>query len=162
MVMVASDNTTTVAYIRKQGGTRSPELLALTQKFFTWLEQHAITVTCRYIPGRLNVLADSLSRDGQILATEWSLHPEVVKQLWMFWDKPMIDMFATRYNHKLPMYVSPIPDQQAVAVDALSMDWTNLYVYMFPPTAVLGKVLEKMRLEHCTVILIAPAWPRQR
>jgi hypothetical protein len=41
-VMVASDNTTTVAYIRKQGGTRSSSLLALTQEFFAWLECHQI------------------------------------------------------------------------------------------------------------------------
>jgi hypothetical protein len=161
-VMVASDNTTTVAYIRRQGGTRSSSLLALTQEFFAWLEIHQITISCRHVPGSLNVLADSLSRAGEIIATEWSIHPGILDWLWTSWEKPQLDMFATRANFKLPLYVSPIPDPGAVAVDALSMDWTNLYMYMFPPTAILSKVLTKLQTVPCSVVLIAPAWPRQR
>ena len=33
--------------------------------------------------------------------------------------RPLIDLFATQFNHKLPLYMSPIPDPRAVAVDAL-------------------------------------------
>ena len=32
----------------------------------------------------------------------------------------MIDAFATSLNHQLPLYYSPVPDQHAVAVYAMS------------------------------------------
>jgi hypothetical protein len=161
-VMVASDNTMTVAYIRKQGGTRSPELLVVTQQLYKWLSSHQITIKCHHIPGKLNILADSLSREGEIIPTEWSIHPQVLQVLWTVLDRPLIGMMATRYNRKMEVYVSPIPDVQAYAVDAISLDWKNMYMYLFPPTAMVSKVLEKARGESCTMVLIAPAWPRQR
>ena len=47
-----------------------------------------------------------------------------------------MDLFATRLNTKLPLYVSPIPDPQAWAVDALNIPWENLVAYAYPPTIV--------------------------
>ena len=54
-----------------------------------------------------------------------------------------VDLFATRFNNKLPQFVSPVPDFQAWAVDALSLSWEGLDPYAFPPAAILGKVVEK-------------------
>ena len=34
-----------------------------------------------------------------------------------------IDLFAMRFNNKLPLFVSPVPDPLATAVDALSQPW---------------------------------------
>ena len=34
-----------------------------------------------------------------------------------------IDLFAMRFNNKLPLFVSPVPDPLATAVDTLSMPW---------------------------------------
>lgn len=42
--------------------------------------QYNITLLVRHIPGRLNVLADGLSRRHQIIGTEWCLHPSVVRK----------------------------------------------------------------------------------
>ena len=61
-VMIVTDNSTVVAYIRRQGGTRSKTLLNLTQQIFKWAVAHKIDLQCRHIPGKLNVFADSLSR----------------------------------------------------------------------------------------------------
>ena len=47
-----------------------PGLMEVTQDLFNWLEEHQIILRCKHIPGHLHILADSLSRDGQILATE--------------------------------------------------------------------------------------------
>ena len=162
VVMVATDNTTAVAYIRRQGGTRSSSLLKLTQELFAWTEEHSITLVARHIAGRLNVLADGLSRGGQILSTEWSIHHTVLEYLWLRWEKPMVDLFATRHNNKLPIFVSPVSDDRAWAVDALSISWDGLQIYAFPPTAILTKVLMKLRDHECDMILIAPNWPKQR
>ncbi len=159
-VMVATDNATALAYIKKQGGTKSPTMLRVAQEFYDWLETTTIELRCRHIKGHLNVRADALSRRAKIPTTEWSLHPAIVKGLWRVWDTPMIDMFATSVNAKLPLYVSPMLDPGAIAVDALSIPWTG-HLYMFPPAILLSKVLTKLQQEQCTVILIAPAWPTQ-
>ena len=61
---------------------------------------------------------------------------------------------------QLPQFVSPVPDPQAWAVDALSLSWENLDPYAFPPAAILGKVVEKLQDYPCNrIILIAPGWP---
>ena len=62
--------------------------------------------TARHIPGRLNVVADKLSRLGQTIQTEWSLLPEVFQTICSKWHQPQIDLFATRFNNKLPLYVT--------------------------------------------------------
>ena len=73
----------------------------------------------------------------------------------------MIDLFATKFSKRLPLYVSPVPDPEAWAVDALSFSWTNLQGYAFPPFPILGKVLRKAREDSASLILVAPHWPAQ-
>ena len=43
----------------------------------------------------------------------------------------MVDLFATHLNHKLPIYVSPIPDKNAWKIDALNICWEDLDGYVF-------------------------------
>lgn len=160
-ILLSTDNSTTVAYINRQGGLRSKALYTQTVELFTFLTQNQITLTAKHIPGRLNVLADQLSREGEILSTEWSLHPNIVKAIWKEWGTPHVDLFATKFNHKLPTYVSPIPDRMALTTDAMTLDWTGLWLYAFPPTGLLNKVLDKFNRESCEMILIAPWWPNQ-
>jgi hypothetical protein len=72
----------------------------------------------------------------------------------------MIDLFATSFNNKLPLFVSPVPDPKALAVDAISMDWAGKYCYAFPPTAFIQQILNKLRLSpDCKLLLVAPYWP---
>ena len=160
IVLVATDNTTVVAYINKEGGMRSGPLCALLWRILTWCSQRQVTLKARHIPGHLNVIADKLSRLGQTIQTEWSLLPEVFQQICKRWHLPRIDLFATRFNHKLPQFVSPVPDSLAVAVDALTLPWEDLDAYAFPPTAILDRVVEKLLDSPCKrLILIAPGWP---
>ena len=160
MVLVATDNTTVVAYINKEGGMRSGPLCALLWRILTWCSQRQVTLRARHIPGHLNVIADKLSRLGQTIQTEWSILPEIFHKVCKKWHRPQIDLFATRFNHKLPQFVSPVPDPLAVAVDALTLPWEDLDAYAFPPTAILGKVVEKLLDSPCKrLILIAPGWP---
>ena len=160
IVLVATDNTTVVAYINKEGGMRSGPLCALLWRILTWCSHRQVTLKARHIPGHLNVIADKLSRLGQTIQTEWSLLSEIFQRICSRWHRPQIDLFATRFNHKLPQFVSPVPDTLAVAVDALTLLWEDLDAYAFPPTAILGKVVEKLLDSPCRrLILIAPGWP---
>ena len=160
IVLVATDNTTVVSYINKEGGMRSGPLCALLWRILTWCTRKQVTLKARHIPGRLNVVADKLSRLGQTIQTEWSLLPEVFQAICSRWHRPQIDLFATRFNNKLPLFVSPVPDPLATAVDALSLPWEDLDTYAFPPAAILGKVVEKLQDTPCKrIIVIAPGWP---
>ena len=160
IVLVATDNTTVVSYINKEGGMRSGTLCALLWRILTWCTRNQVTLKARHIPGWLNVVADKLFRLGQVIQTEWSLLQEVFQTICSRWHRPQIDLFATRFNNKLPQFVSPVPDSLAVAVDALSFQWEDLDAYAFPPAAILGKVVEKLQDSPCKrIILIAPGWP---
>ena len=115
----------------------------------------------RHIPGRLNVWADMLSQRGQVQPTEWTLSPAVFRQLCTLWDRPHVDLFATRWNNRLPTFVSPIPDPLAWGVDALSMDWEGLYAYAYPPAILIPQVIAKVRAQQCRILLIAPLQPEK-
>ena len=106
IVLVATDNTTVVAYINKEGGMRSGSLCALLWRILSWCTRKQVTLKARHIPGWLNVIADKLSRLGQTIQTEWSLHPEVFKAICSWWHQPQVDLFATRFNNKLPVCVT--------------------------------------------------------
>ena len=80
IVLVATDNTTVVSYINKEGGMKSCPLCALLWRILTWCTRKQVTFKARHIPGWLNVVADKLSRLGQTIQTEWSLLPEVFQK----------------------------------------------------------------------------------
>ena len=66
-VLVATDNTTVVAYINKEGGMKSGSLCALLWRILSWCTRQQVTLRARHIPSRLNVIADKLSRLSQTI-----------------------------------------------------------------------------------------------
>lgn len=74
------------------------------------------------------------------MVTEWTLHQEVCGKLLRLWGCPMIDLFATKVNYRLVNFVSPIPDQEAVGMDALLYLWDHKELYVFSPFSVIWKV----------------------
>lgn len=161
-VMVASDNTTVVAWINKLSGTRSMDLHKLTFTMLSYCFQHNITLRARHIPGRLNILADGLSREGKVIQTEWSLNTSVFRGVCLTWQVPNIDLFATRHNNKVPTFFSPIPDPLAAGVDSLAQDWSGVLGYAFPPPSIIQLVLNKVQnTPNCQIILLVPRWERR-
>lgn len=61
-VLVKTDNTTVVAYINRQGGTRSLQLHRLAQKIIMWSSTRLMSLRATHVPGVLNRGADLLSR----------------------------------------------------------------------------------------------------
>ena len=108
-VTAMCDNSTVVAYVNKQGGTVSRPLCLLTSRLLRWTESFDVHLEARYLPGESNVLADVLSRRGQVVGTEWSLHPQVARALLRTWGNPSIDLFATCLNAKLPPILLACP-----------------------------------------------------
>ena len=120
---------------------------------------YKITLKARHILGCLNGMADLLSGSNQVQSTEWSLHPQVFKQICQRWFTPHVDLFATRLNHKLPLYVSPVQDPNAWDIDVLNINWSGLTAYAYPLTALLHRVIQTIRQSSCLIIVIAPGWP---
>ena len=161
-IMISTDNTTVVSYINKQGGTHSHNLCVEVWKIFSWCLEHDIVIRVRHIPGKFNILADRLSRLDKPIKTEWALDQTVANSVFQMLNFPNVDLFATRFNHRLPLYVSPAQDYKAQAIDALSMDWNHLHAYAFPTFILIPAVLEKIRQNQCRIVLIAPFWPQQQ
>ena len=160
-VLLNTDNTTVAAYVNKQGGAHSYSLSIRAEALLLWCQELGISLTAKYVPGKLNILADFLSRSHMILPSEWTLTHRVLESVWEKWFRPHIDLFATRFSRRLPLFVSPVPDPQAWAVDALSLPWTNMSAYAFPPFSILRKVIKKARVEEANLILVAPMWESQ-
>ena len=55
----------------------------------------------------------------------------------------MVDMFATKINHKVLLYVSPVPDANAMNIDALNISWEGLDGYVYCPVDPIPKVIQK-------------------
>ena len=160
-VAVFSDNTTALAYLRNQGGTRSAALNRTAQDLLRWSELHSVRLLPQFIMGRNNVLADSLSRPNQILGSEWTLKMPVFHQLRQRWPVA-IDLFATSLNHRCIPYFSPFHDPNSIGTDALLQQWNGWQAYAFPPYALIPAVLKKLRSSSGVLMtIIAPYWPQR-
>ena len=125
VVRLMCDNAVTVAYIKNEGGTRSHTLMQLTIRLLKWCDRKTITLVPVHLPGVHNIQADSMSRVGQTLTTEWTMAMESLRPVFAKWGEPRIDLFATLANRRLIKFVSPYPDPRAEWTDAMSMPWLN-------------------------------------
>ena len=155
---MATDNTTVVSYINKEGGMRSGALCTLLWRILTWYTRKQVIIKARHIPGRLN--GSRLSRLGQTIQTQWSLLPEVFQAICSRWHGPQIDLFSMRFNNRLPLFMSTVPDPRGHSSGCTQSAWEDLDASAFLPAAILGKVVEKLQDSPCKrIILIALGWP---
>ena len=159
-VCVKSDNSTAVCYINAMGGTKSIECNTLAKTLWEFCMENEIWLTACHLPGSLNIEADKQSRVFNE-RTEWHLKPTIFDKITQKLGKPEIDLFASRLNCQLPLYVSWKPDPGAIHVDAFSMPWNNKYVYMFPPFCLISRSLQKLEKDKGNALMIAPIWPTQ-
>ena len=77
--------------------------------FFSVVVTFNISIHARFIPGRMSMIADNISRAGQILPMEWSLYQGIANLIFNQWGQPNLDFFATRFNTKFPTIMSLTP-----------------------------------------------------
>ena len=154
------DNTTALAYLNKMGG-RVNKLNNLTREIWEWCFSKNIWLTAAYIKSAENVEADRESREKQD-NLEWKLNSKLFDKLCKIFDKPEIDLFASRLNFQLENYISWKPDPLAIAVDAFTIRWTDKFIYAFPPFSLIAKMLQKIQLDQVEkALIIVPFWPTQ-
>ena len=105
-VLIATDNTTVVAYINKQGGTHSNLLLRLVVDLFLWLQTQDITPRARHIPVCLNV------NSRPVVSAKPAHHERVPSpprsresNIQTVWGTPVVDMFVKVHNTHLPQFI---------------------------------------------------------
>lgn len=157
-VLVKTDNSTVVAYINRQGGTRSRQLHRLAREIIVWSSTRLLSLRPTHVPGILNRGADLLSR-GNPLFGEWRLHPQVVEQIWQRYGRAAVDLFASRENTQCPLFFSLSDADAPLGVDALAHPWPKTLLYAFPPLSLISPTLIRVRDQGLSLILIAPRWP---
>ena len=108
-----------VAYINKQGGIHSAEMCALLWKIMTWCHHYQITLKARHIPGCLNVMANLVepSPVNRMVTAFAGVRTDLSQVV-----HSSCRSFATHVNHKVPLNLSPVPDQNAWDIDALNIN----------------------------------------
>ena len=127
-VAIMCDNVSAIAYLEIRGALGSQQMCRMAIDTCEWAEKRSMTLIPRDLPGHLNVFADHLSRRDQILKTEWSLNPAVVRRVFRVWGSPHMGLFAFKCNPKLATYMSPIPEPESWKVDSLVQSWEGRYV----------------------------------
>ena len=95
------------------------------------------------------------------VTSEWALDATTFLWILRIFGPFEIDLFATRWNNKLPEFVSPCPDPEATEVNALSLSWNKWNkIYLFPPPNLMPEVLEHLDSFKGQGVLIAPYWPK--
>ncbi|VDI80889.1 Hypothetical predicted protein [Mytilus galloprovincialis] len=154
------DNTTAVAYISNMGGTKSIDCNTISRQIWLFCKDNDIWLTCTHIAGKEN-LADKKSREFDD-KLEWKLERSVFDQLCTLWQRPDIDLFASRLNFQLENYCSWKPDPLSAFIDAFSINWSYFqFVYLFPPFSLLSRCIFKIREDGARGVVIAPFWQTQ-
>ncbi|XP_069596916.1 uncharacterized protein [Ranitomeya imitator] len=159
-VRILSDNTTTVAYLNRQGGTRSETLMSSATEILNLAESHLTSLTALHIRGENNQQADFLSRHT-LKQGDWCLNQQIFRDIVSLWGQPQVDLFATRRNKKVRKFASLSLADHPDILDALQAPWQFSLAYAFPPIILLPQVIRKIRTEGARVILIAPFWPKR-
>jgi len=158
-VLLRMDNTTAISYINRFGGSRSSSLCKIAIEITSWCEARNICLQATHIPGILNSIADRESR-ARMDWSEWMLSRAAFDSVMAVW--PMkIDLFASAWNAQLPEFVSWLPQPNAIGTDALSIPWSGLKGYAFPPFCLIKDCLSKIIRERAELVLICPFWPAQ-
>ena len=162
-IRVMSDNQTAISHINKQGGTKGDDMILndIAVDIWTICFDHNTHISAAHIPGKDNVVADVASREFND-AAEWMISSECFEKIVHAYGCPDIDLFATRINTQLPEYVSWHPDPYAKYIDAFTISWSDLFIYLFPPFSLIWPVLSKMEEDRVKrSILVVPNWPTQ-
>jgi hypothetical protein len=101
------DNATALAYVKKEGGTTSPLVLAEAEKALVLSHQMSVRILPVYIPTEENILADAASRFQEI--PDWRLHPNVFQAIAARWGLPVIDLFASNTSKQTKRFTAGTP-----------------------------------------------------
>lgn len=159
-LMIRSDNTTALAYIRKMGGTKNIHCSKIAIEIWKWALARGVYLYTQHIPGHLNVTADRLSR--QVDHTDFQLDRNIFLKIQNLWGPIKLDMFARKWNAQVHAFFAWKGHPEAAGIDAMSQNWPQTGAYAFPPFILIPQILKKIHLQEIeSIVLIAPMWKGQ-
>ena len=154
------DNRTVVAYLSKQGGTRSLPLLQETKEALRYCLWQEIPIIVEYLPWVLNGEANHESCVYQD-NSNWQLDTTVFAEIQSQWETMEMNLFVDRLNTQLKVFASWRPDPMAKVTDAFSFAWKDSLLYAFPPFCLVGRCLAKLAKDGGEMVLMVPTWHTQ-
>ena len=159
-IQIESDNVSAIKYMNDVGGMTCNVMDSIAKEIWEWCVKRNLFVSAVHVPGIENT-ADFFSRNFSD-STEWMLKTDIFKRVCLQFFKPDIDLFASRLNRQLDMFVSWFPEPGAYHVNAFSSSWSGICPYIFLPFGLLGKVINKVKKEGVEkAIVIFPLWRSQ-
>ena len=162
-VLGRSDNSTSVTVIRKQG-TSSPRLVRLSQEIQRIARDMGIELGATFIAGKLNILADRLSRyERRYEVGDWMFDPSEFARFDAVLGPHTVDAQCNPVggNAQLPRYYSE-------ADSCYDRSFAHESVWANPDFAQLEKFLLKFRDDYhsspydTSLTLVCPAWAERR
>jgi hypothetical protein len=156
---ILCDNSVTVANLRRRRA--SAPLLQITRQIFLCADSMNMDIVPVHLPGVRNGVADALSRLE--LSGDYQLMPSVLSSaLSLLGIKCTIDMFAAPWNAQFPRWIGWTQASFPLSPNAMTSSWEGEIPYLFPPIALLSRVLQKLRAERIReAVLVIPQWPGQ-
>lgn len=124
--------------------TRNKNLIKIFKESWDYLIVKKIHLTVEYMSSLSNQTAYCESQNLQD-SREWKLFPTIFKQICIDLGKSLLDLFACRLCHQLPLYIAWQPDPQSVTIDAFQQDSKYQFLNAFPPFAMTGRILRKVQ-----------------
>ena len=124
--------------------TRNKNLIKISKEIWGYLIVKKIHLTVEYMSSLSNQTAYCESQNLQD-SREWKLFPTIFKQICINLGKSLLDLFACRLCHQLPLYIAWQPDPQSVTIDAFQQDSKYQFLNAFPPFAMTGRILRKVQ-----------------
>ena len=153
-VLVATDNSTVVAYWRN----------SLSRDVHSPVEDHNIVPSLSH-----NIKSQTHSRVSECDSRpSFQVEPSAVNRMVTASGGVQTDLSEVVHSSCRSICYSSEPQTSAVCVSSprpkflrhrcSDINWTGLTAYAYPPTAVLQRVIQKIRQCHCLIIVIAPGW----
>ena len=105
LIHIHMDSTVALSYLEKMEGTRNKSLTVLSKKIWDYLLSKEIAITTEYLPGLLNVEADTKPKTVRD-AGQWRLYSSIFQKICKYRGTPEIGIFASRISHQLPTNIS--------------------------------------------------------
>jgi hypothetical protein len=162
VVQLWCDNQVAVSYIRNLGG-KVERLDRVAREIWLELESRQVFMIASYINTKDNpadALTRGVSNKKQLLDCEVQINPAVFE--WFVGQGPFfprVDWFASSENAQLDRFYSWKRDPAADGVDAFMFDWSMCEGYIFPPFALIPRILRKIIEDGASVLLVHPDWP---
>ena len=165
VIEVRNDNTAAVKNLREPGGKVSmvqPQVELRTEM----RERNLVLVSGYANKYYMDVVSQVDWNSRRNLSyPEWQLRPETVQAALKQLGKEItLDIMASRTTTQTKKYVSRHPEPEAIAADALSLNWAEdprlqgQQLYCFPPPLLLDRVTAKLLQHPVEMVLVLPLW----